>query len=103
MTRDDLKPMGELAGTIAHDLNNLLAGIRGYAELAQQGVAENDQALGDLEQLQHAVGRGEELARQLQEFSHRLLEASGAGRPEALSTTEMTLQRLLAEAGLQDA
>src|SRR5687767_11213552 len=30
MTRDDLQPMGELAGTIAHDLNNLLAVIWGY-------------------------------------------------------------------------
>ena len=102
MTRDDLKPMGELTGTIAHDLNNLLAAIRGYAELAQEGMAEGDLAWGDLEQLQRAVERGEELARQLHAFSRTVLAASGTGRPEAASTTEPMLERLLAEAGLQD-
>jgi signal transduction histidine kinase len=103
MTGDDLQPMGELAGAVAHDLSNLLAAIRGYAELAQQGVAQGDQAWGDLEQLQRAVERGEELARQLLEFSRNALEASGTGLPEAVSATEPLLQRLLAEAGLQDA
>ena len=103
MTRDDLKPIGELAGTIAHDFNNLLAAIKGYAELAQQGVAEGEQAWGDLEQLLRAAERGEDLARQLQAFSRKVLEAGGTGRPEAVTATEPMLQRLLAEAGLQDA
>jgi signal transduction histidine kinase len=102
MTRDDLQPMGELAGTIAHDLNNLLAAIRGYAQLAQQGVAEGDEAWGDLEQLQRAVERGEELARQLHEFSRQVMEPGATTRPEAVVATEPMLRRLLEEAGLQD-
>ncbi len=103
MSGRDLEPMAELAGTIAHDFNNLVAAMKGYAELAQQGVPEGDQAWGDLEQLLRAADRAENLARQLQEFSRTVLADGRTGRPEALGTTEPMLQRLLAEAGLQQA
>ena len=103
MSGSDLKPMAELAGTIAHDLNNLLSAIRGYAELARAGIPEGDQAWDDIQQVLRTADRAEELTGQLHAFSRTVLEPGGSGRPEASTGTAPMLQRLLAEAGLQDA
>jgi signal transduction histidine kinase len=102
MSGSDLKPMAELAGIIAHDINNLLSAIRGYAELARAGMPEGDQAWDDIEQLLRTADRAEELTGQLHAFSRKVLETGATGRPEASGLAPM-LQRLLAEAGLQDA
>ena len=103
MRASDLEPTADLAGTVAHDVNNLLSAIRGYAELARAGMPEGDQAWDDIEQLLRTADRAEELTGQLHAFSRKVLEARGIGRPETAGTTVSMLQRLLAEAGLQDA
>ena len=103
MSGSDLKTTAELVGTIAHDVNNLLSAIRGYAELARAGIPESDQAWDDIEQLLRTTDRAEELTRQLHAFSRKVLEPDGTGRLKAASATAPMLERLLAEAGLQDA
>ncbi|MFT3927873.1 MAG: response regulator [Myxococcales bacterium] len=68
---EKLEAIGRLAGGVAHDFNNQLAGILGYAELAQLAAAENPAVLGKLEQLTSVVKVASDLTAQLLAFSRR--------------------------------
>lgn len=66
-----LKTIGQMAGGFAHDFNNILASILGYAELAQDSTAQKDRTklaryLGEI----HSAGeRGATLVKQLLQYS----------------------------------
>lgn len=64
-----LDSLGLLAGGIAHDFNNLLAAIGSFASLVKEEVPPRSESAEDLEQIQHAVARGAELANKLLSFS----------------------------------
>jgi signal transduction histidine kinase len=55
----------EQIAAIAHELNNLLATIRGYADLARDGLAEDDPARADLDQVIRAADRAATLTGRL--------------------------------------
>jgi two-component system cell cycle sensor histidine kinase/response regulator CckA len=57
--------LGRLAGGIAHDLNNVLAAIVGFANLLALGRAPDDPQLADLKQILASASRGAKLTRQL--------------------------------------
>ena len=57
--------LGILAGSIAHDLNNILAGIMGYADLAKVHLPSPDLVRNDIEVIRTAVGRAADLTRQM--------------------------------------
>jgi DNA-binding NarL/FixJ family response regulator len=61
---EQLEVLVRLAGGVAHSFNNVLAGIRGYAELALEGLEEGP-ARADVEQILRAAEQGTELARRL--------------------------------------
>jgi PAS domain S-box-containing protein len=63
-----LEAIGTLAGGIAHDFNNLLRAIVGYTELAS-GASTSTQVLADLDQVQRAAARGQELVLRMLAFS----------------------------------
>ena len=65
-----LEALGHLAGGVAHDFNNLLAAILSYADLAADGVSD-EQALADLGEIRNAARRGAALTTQLLQFSRR--------------------------------
>jgi len=65
-----LEAIGQLAGGVAHDFNNVLAAILSYADLAADGVTD-PAARADLEAIQDAARRGAGLTRQLLQFSRR--------------------------------
>jgi signal transduction histidine kinase/CheY-like chemotaxis protein len=65
-----LEAIGQLAGGVAHDFNNVLAAILSYADLAADGVTDVA-ARADLEAIQDAARRGAGLTRQLLQFSRR--------------------------------
>lgn len=65
-----LEAIGQLAGGVAHDFNNVLAAILSYADLAADGVTD-PAARADLEAIQGAARRGAGLTRQLLQFSRR--------------------------------
>src|SRR5690348_12887119 len=46
-----LEAVGTLAGGVAHDFNNILGAIIGYAELAREALAEPEQASKDMDEL----------------------------------------------------
>ncbi|HTU24635.1 MAG TPA: ATP-binding protein, partial [Pirellulales bacterium] len=66
-----LEAVGSLAGGIAHEFNNLLHSIRGYAKFAMEGLAEEDSRHQDLEQVIVAADQAAVLTRQLLGFSRR--------------------------------
>ena len=57
-----LEAVGQLAGGVAHDFNNILTVIQGYATLLEQGTMENVEAA---REISFAVDRAAGLSRQL--------------------------------------
>lgn len=67
--------LGRLAGGIAHDLNNALTAISGYAELALAAVSDPHPARPDIDEIRKAAARAAAVMKQLLTFSRRgLLE-----------------------------
>jgi signal transduction histidine kinase/ActR/RegA family two-component response regulator len=66
-----LDAMGQLAGGLAHDINNSLAIIRGYAELLKEELAPGSAAASDLTHVEQAVDRAASITRKVLGFSRR--------------------------------
>ncbi len=95
-----LEGLGQLAGGVAHDFNNVLAIILNHAGLIQEDLAkvlpDSDDRWAslrrDVEQIQHAAERAARLTRQLLAFGRREVL-----RPEVLNLNDVVtdVQRLL--------
>jgi PAS domain S-box-containing protein len=68
---EKMEAIGRLAGGVAHDFNNQLAGILGYAEVLRRSVRGNDEALRFVEELAKIVHVAADLTAQLLAFSRR--------------------------------
>lgn len=66
-----LEAVGHLAGGIAHEFNNLLQVIGGYARCAREGLSPKESRYQDLQQVLKAADRAATLTRQLLGFSRR--------------------------------
>lgn len=66
-----MESFGRLAGGVAHDFNNMLQAILGYAELALEQVAPDQPVYGDLTEIQKVAQRSAALTQQLQLFARR--------------------------------
>ncbi len=66
-----LESIGTLAGGIAHDINNVLATVANYTDLAQQSLTAGSHACQDLAEVLVAVRRGKALVDQILTFSRR--------------------------------
>lgn len=64
-----LESLGTLAGGVAHDFNNILAGILGNVSLVRMGMPENDPRAERLKNVEEYVRRGSDLTRQLLGFA----------------------------------
>lgn len=78
----ELELLGRLAGHVAHDFNQVLAVILGYAELLQRNAAD-ERLREDLGRISEAAEHGAALSRQLVTFSRR-----DEGAPETLDLAE---------------
>jgi PAS domain S-box-containing protein len=88
-----MEAIGRLAGGIAHDLNNALTAIAGYAELALGEVQPEHAARTDIEEIRRATERAASVTRQLLAFSRKqVLEP----RQFDLNGTVASLSRMLA-------
>jgi two-component system, cell cycle sensor histidine kinase and response regulator CckA len=66
-----MEAMGQLAGGVAHDFNNMLMGISGFVKFAIEQVPKDSPARDDLNEVLKLSKRAEILTRQLLAFSRR--------------------------------
>ncbi len=66
-----LESVGRLAGGVAHDFNNMLNVILGYAELAQTKINPADALYSDLQEIITAALRSAKVTRQLLAFARK--------------------------------
>ena len=66
-----MEAVGQLAGGVAHDFNNILTAILGYADLLAEGLPAEDQRREDLDEIRKAAQRAAALTRQLLAFSRK--------------------------------
>lgn len=70
-----MEAMGTLAGGVAHDFNNILSAIMGYAQLIRMKGGQEEKTLRYLEQILTACGRATGLVQQILTFTRQ-------GKPE---------------------
>ncbi len=66
-----MEVIGQLAGGVSHDFNNILAVIMGYSDLMMEKLAPDDELKGNLETIRSAAERATGLTRQLLIFSRK--------------------------------
>ncbi|MBJ6724572.1 hybrid sensor histidine kinase/response regulator [Geomesophilobacter sediminis] len=93
-----LESIGRLAGGVAHDFNNMLSVIVGYAQLSLLKLPEDDPYHEVFQQILKAAERSSEITRQLLAFSRKEVIAP---RPldlnQVILATEKNLGRLIGE------
>lgn len=93
-----MQAVGELAGGVAHDFNNVLQGIIGYTDLLLVNHRPTDPSFQDIMQIKQNALRAAGLVRQLLAFSRRqTLRPQNLFYGEVLSDITMLLKRLLGE------
>jgi len=93
-----METIGRLAGTVAHDFNNLISVIGSYAELIARGLRPQDPIRGDLDEIMTAGRRAGELTHQLLAFSRQqILQPRVIDLNQAISTTVKMLRRLVGD------
>jgi signal transduction histidine kinase len=91
-----LESLGTLAGSVAHDVNNLLGAVMGHSELIQLEPALSDQVRESSEQIAEATKRAGSLVRQLLTFAQRQTEGpSDVDLDTVVREFEPLLARLL--------
>jgi len=66
-----MEAIGQLAGGVAHDFNNMLGVILGNAELALETLDRGSPLRADLEEIIHAAKRSSEITQQLLAFARK--------------------------------
>jgi signal transduction histidine kinase/ActR/RegA family two-component response regulator len=94
-----MEAIGQLAGGVAHDFNNLLLAIRGYSDLALEGLhGGNERVREDIRHIQDAADRAGELTRRLLAFSRKqVLRPTVFDLNDAVDGVEPILRRLIGE------
>ncbi|HEV7925941.1 MAG TPA: response regulator [Verrucomicrobiae bacterium] len=93
-----MEVIGQLAGGVAHDFNNILAVIMGYCELMTEKLASDAELTGNLETIRSAAGRACGLTRQLLIFSRKqTVQLAVLDLNDVLKDLDKMLRRLIDE------
>ncbi|MDG2306255.1 MAG: ATP-binding protein [Candidatus Binatia bacterium] len=93
-----MEAIGQLAGGVAHDFNNILLAINGHASLALRGAGGDSPLKRHLENVLEASNRAAELTSRLLAFGRRqVMDPIAVSVDEALEEAEHVLTPLLGE------
>ena len=93
-----IEAIGQLAGGVAHDFNNVLMAVMSYGALIQMNVTESHPVKNYSLEIQKAAERGANLTRQLLAFSRRqVLTPKTLDLNQAILRMEDMLQRLIGQ------
>ncbi len=93
-----IEALGRLAGGVAHDFNNVLTAVHGYATMLLDALPPGDPRREDVLEIERAGGRASALTRQLLAFSRRDVVAPRILDPNrVLTELEAMLRRLIPE------
>lgn len=93
-----MQAVGQLAGGVAHDFNNVLTAIIGFSDLLLANHRPSDPSFQDIMNIKQNANRAAGLVRQLLAFSRRqTLRPQMLSLGEVLSELSILLQRLLGE------
>jgi two-component system cell cycle sensor histidine kinase/response regulator CckA len=87
-----MESVGRLAGGVAHDFNNMLNVILGYAELIKIQLSNSDPLFKDVTEIEKAAYRSRDVTRQLLAFSRKQIIAP---RPVDLNELILNMQNSL--------
>jgi len=93
-----LEAIGQLAGGVAHDFNNILMAIKGYCQLMEAEMREDDPLAKDLAQIESCADRAAGLTRQLLAFSRKqTLQPEVLDLNALVKNLDKMLRRLIGE------
>ena len=93
-----MEALGQLAGGVAHDFNNILTAVYGFSDLARADLDEKDDRYQQLGFVIEAATRGRDLVAQLLAFGRRqVLNPELLDLNEVVASVEPMLRRLIGE------
>jgi two-component system cell cycle sensor histidine kinase/response regulator CckA len=93
-----MEVVGQLAGGVAHDFNNILTAILGYADLLAEDLPVADRRLEDVDEIRKAAHRATALTRQLLTFSRQqVVEPRVIGVNALVDNMDKMLRPILGE------
>jgi two-component system, cell cycle sensor histidine kinase and response regulator CckA len=81
-----MQAAGRLAGGMAHEVNNMMTGVIGFAEFLLRGLDPDDPRRGEVQEIIKAGSRAADVTRQLLAFTRQQLM-----HPEVLAINEVVL------------
>jgi two-component system, cell cycle sensor histidine kinase and response regulator CckA len=93
-----MEAVGRLAGGIAHDVNNLMTVVTGYAELLLEELHDQPRLHQMTTEVKRAADRGTTIARQLLAFSRKqMLSPSVVSLSDTISAMERSLENIVGD------